>query len=493
MDRKAVDVIVLSWNGMGFLERCLSSLLRQTYPHYHILVVDNASTDGSVAMVRQRFSRVEVIENDRNLGFAGGMNVGLRHAQGGIIVLLNQDTEVREDWLEWLVEAMESDERIGIVGCKLLYPDGKTLQYAGGILAYPLAIGAHRGRGELDRGQYNTKSEVDFVTGAALGLHRALLEEIGLLDEGFFFYYEDADLCFRAKEAGYRVIYMPKAVAIHHEGISVRHLGVDHYSLLHKSRLTFVLKHYSAAQIIEDFLPAEKAFYRTLSPLELEGLSSAYEALLDSWSLSIACRNFKEEEGELVRNSLRGVWEEIRSQREEVEAMSEEIDVEGLMERISQRVREKREEAMESQPEEIFGIPVKELATLEEDLVEDLTSLSQNPEVWVNLELSEEPPKLIPVLNGFWRMILPLLNRFWGLIRRQAHELVIFYVNRLATQQSRINAHSAKLLLRLAGRLYEPSVDPEISRLRSEVDELKERIRVLEEDSAGKTQNQGSK
>ncbi len=482
MDRKAVDVIVLSWNGMGFLERCLSSLLRQTYPHYHILMVDNASTDGSVAMVRQRFSRVEVIENDRNLGFAGGMNVGLRHAQGGIIVLLNQDTEVREDWLEWLVEAMESDERIGIVGCKLLYPDGKTLQHAGGILTYPLAIGAHRGRGELDRGQYDAKSEVDFVTGAALGLHRALLEEIGLLDEGFFFYYEDADFCFRAKEAGYRVIYVPKAAAIHHEGISVRHLGVDHYSLLHKSRLTFVLKHYSAAQIVEVFLPAEKAFYRTLSPLELEGLSSAYEALLDSWSLSIAYRKFKGKEGELLRNSLREVGEEIRSQRVEVEAMSEEIDVEALMERIRQQVREKREEAVEPQPEEVFGISSNQLSTLDEDLKEDLSWLSQNPVVWVSLQLSEEPPKRIP-----------LFTRLWKIVRRQAHELVIFYVNTLAVRQSKINARVAKVLSRLVKRLYEPSVDPEISRLRSEVDELKERIRVLEEGSAGRTQNQGSK
>lgn len=482
LDAKAVDVIVLSWNGIGFLERCLSSLSRQTYPNYHVLVVDNASTDGSVAMVRERFPQVEVIENDRNLGFAGGMDVGLRRARGETIVLLNQDTEVRVDWLEWLVEATESDERVGIVGCKLLYPDGKTLQHAGGILTYPSGIAAHRGRGELDRGQYDAKPEVDFVTGAALGLHRALLEEIGLLDEGFFFYYEDVDFCFRAKEAGYRVIYAPRAVAIHHEGMSVRRLGVERYSLLHRSRLTFVLKHYSAAQVIEDFLPAEGAFYATLAPVELEGLVAAYEAVLDCWPLHVAYAGFKREEGELLRKSLWRLGEEIRSHTAEVEAMSEEVDVEVLMERIRQRVRAKGKEAVERRREEILGVPLGELTALDEDLKNDVLWLAQNLVVWVGLQLSEEPPKPIP-----------LLNRFWKMIRRQAHELVIFYVNRLATQQSKINARCAKVLLRLAGRLYESTVDPEIARLRREMDELKERMKMLEEGSTGTTQNQSGK
>ena len=482
MDRKAVDIIVLSWNGIGFLERCLSSLLRQTYPSYHVLMVDNASIDGSVAMVRERFPQVEVIENDRNLGFAAGMNVGLRRAQGETIVLLNQDTEVRVDWLEWLVEAMESDERVGIVGCKLLYPDGKTLQHAGGILAYPLAIASHRGRGELDRGQYDAKSEVDFATGAALGLHRALLEEIGLLDEGFFFYYEDVDFCFRAREAGYRVIYAPRAVAIHHEGMSVRRLGVERYSLLHRSRLAFVLKHYSAAQIIQDFLPAKRAFHATLAPVELEGLAAAYEALLDCWPLYVVYAGFKREEGELVRNSLRRLGEEIRSQRVGVEAMSEKKDVEALMERIGQGVRAKGKETVEHQREEILGVPLEELAALDEEFKHDVLWLAQNPVVWVGLQLSEEPPKPVSVLNRFWKMM-----------RRQAHELAIFYVNRLATQQSKINARCAKVLLGLARRLYESPVDPEVTRLRREMDELKRRLRALEEGPTGTTEEQSRK
>jgi GT2 family glycosyltransferase len=471
---KAVDVVILSWNGVAFLERCLSSLLRQTYSGSRILVVDNASTDGSVSMVRQRFPQVEVVENESNLGFAGGINVGLRHCTRDSAILLNQDTELREDWLESLVHAMESDSAVGVAGCKLLYADGKTLQHAGGVLNYPSAIGAHRGRGELDRGQYDQKPDVDFVTGAALAVRSDVLQEIGLLDEGFFFYYEDADFCFRARQAGYRVIYAPKAVGIHHEGTAVRKLGGEHYCLLHRSRLTFVLKHYSLGQLVEDFIPAEKAFHPTLSRLELDGVCAAYQALLESWASTPGVERFEEEEGDLIRNALTGLRRDMDSQAAEEGTMGEEIEVDALMQGIQETVRQKRERASVQPREEGLGFSAAELAGLTEELREDLSWVQHNPAVWVSLTVSDQPPTRVP-----------LLTRMWGLVRRQAHQLVIFYVNRLAAQQSKLNVRFVKILSRVVERLYGSAIESEIAHLRAEITDLTQRIESLENSVSG--------
>jgi GT2 family glycosyltransferase len=482
LNGKAVDVIILSWNGAGFLERCLSSLLSQTYTRSRLLVVDNASTDDSVAMVRHRFPQVEVLQNQSNLGFAAGVNVGLAQCTGDVAVLLNQDTQLREDCLESLVHAMEADSAVGITGCKLLYADGSTLQHAGGVLSYPLAIGAHRGRGELDRGHYDRKPDVDFVTGAALAVRSDVLQEIGLLDEGFFFYYEDADLCLRAREAGYRVIYAPAAVGIHHEGTAVRKLGGDQYSLLHRSRLTFVLKHYSVDQLLGDFVPAERALHPALSRVELDGLSAAYDAVLGSWTTTAVVRRFKKEESDLLRSALAGLRGDIMSQATEVETVGGEIDVDALMRQIQERVHQKSDRARVQAREEGVGWPSMEIAGLEEELREHLSWVQHNPAVWVSLKLSEQPPMRVPVLT-----------RLWQLVRRQAHQLVIFYVNGLAAQQTKLNVSFAKVVSRLVERLYGEAIEPEIAQLRAQIADLTERIESLENGTSGTAEGRSSR
>ena len=482
MNGKVVDVIILSWNGVEFLERCLSSLMSQTYTRSRLLVVDNASTDGSVAMVRHHFPQVEIVENESNLGFAGGVNVGLGRCTGHIAVLLNQDTEFREDWLESLIRAMESDGAVGVAGCKLLYADGKTLQHAGGVLSYPSAIGAHRGRGELDRGQYDEKPDVDFVTGAALAVRSDVLQEIGLLDEGFFFYYEDADLCLRAKEAGYRVRYVPTAVGIHHEGTAVRKLGGDHYSLLHRSRLTFVLKHYSVDQLVRDFVPAERVLHPALSRVELDGLSAAYDAVLGSWTTTAVFRRFNKEESDLLRSALAVLRGDIMSQVPEVETVGNEIDVDALMRQIQEKVRQRSDRARPQGGEEPLGWPTVELAGLEEELREHLSWVQHNPAVWVSLKLSEQPPMRVPVLT-----------RFWQLVRRQAHHLVIFYVNMLAAQQTKLNVGFAKVLSRLVERSYGSAIESEIAQLRAEIADLTQRIESFENGVSGSAEGRSTK
>jgi len=275
---KRASVIVLSWNGETYLPDCLNAVMSQTHTPHEVILVDNASTDGSVESVATNFPPVRIICNDENLGFAGGMNVGLKLATGDITVLLNQDTVVREDWLAELVKAMEADEHIGIAGCKILYTDGQTIRHAGGYLEYPLGLAHHYGCGELDQGQWDEQREVEYVTGAAMAIRREVLERIGYLDEDFFpAYFEDADICFRARQSGYKVVYVPTAVLLHHESASTETETVEQHYCYHRNRLRLLLKHYTLEQFKQDFLPIERERFALPLPLnEVRALRRSY-------------------------------------------------------------------------------------------------------------------------------------------------------------------------------------------------------------------------
>jgi GT2 family glycosyltransferase len=274
----AVSVVVLSWNGQDCLKDCLPSVLSQAVAGLEVILVDNASVDNSVALTQRGFPTVRIVQNDRNLGVAAAMNIGLEASHGDIVVLLNQDTVVDKDWLAALVECMSSDQDVAVAGCKIVYPDDKTLQHVGASLSYPLGLSHHLGYRELDQGQYAEIREADYVTGAAMAIRKATLREIGLFDEGFFpAYFEDVDLCFRARYLGYRVVCVPQARVIHHEATSVRLGSYRHHYYVHKNRVRFLLKHYTAQQLLEDFVPAEMARLKESLPwVEIHALRRAY-------------------------------------------------------------------------------------------------------------------------------------------------------------------------------------------------------------------------
>lgn len=259
-----IAVILPVWNGMRDLPACLAALERQQGVAFEAYVVDNGSTDGSAGFVADRYPTVRLIRNETNLGFARACNVGLRAAQGhAILVLLNQDTEVRADWLARLTAPMEHDASIGIAGSKALFPDG-TIQHAGGELNRQ-GITRHIGYRQPDEGQFAFLREVDFVTGAALAITRAAYEAIGDLDEGFApAYYEDVDWCWRAREAGFRVVYVPDSVLVHKETSVLLDRGYDAELTLHRNRLRFVLKHWSLHQLVDEFMPAEQRWLNSL-------------------------------------------------------------------------------------------------------------------------------------------------------------------------------------------------------------------------------------
>jgi GT2 family glycosyltransferase len=296
------SVIVLSWNGMDYLEACLNAVLSQDYPDFEIIVVDNDSVDGSANFVAERYPQVQLIRNERNLGFAAGNNVGLRAAAGDILVLLNQDTAVQPGWLAALATTLE-DETVGIVGCKILYPDGETIQHAGGYLDWPLGLSFHHGCEERDTGQYDQARDVEYVTAAAMGIRRSVLATTGPFDEGFFpGYFEDADLCFRAQAAGYRVVYTPDAVVVHHESGSFERTLHGKPYLVFRSRFRFIFKHYTPAQIAEEFVPHQVSRLPDMGGIELRALVlSCTDGLLMWPAIAHARRLDREATDQVIR------------------------------------------------------------------------------------------------------------------------------------------------------------------------------------------------
>ncbi len=299
MAELTASVIVPVWNGREDLPDCLDALLAQERPPLEIIAVDNASQDGSAQLIQERYPQVRLIRNPRNLGFSGGCNVGLRAAQGDVLILLNQDTVVDPGWLGELLRLLEMEPDIGVAGGKALYPDGR-LQHAGGYVnARGEAI--HYGHGQADTGQFDECRDVAYVTGAGLAITRRALDAAGFLDEGFWpGYYEDVDWCFRVRRAGYRVVYTPRAVMVHKES-SVTATS-DHPGLfqVQRNRLRFVLKQWPLEKLRDEFLPAEQAWLRaaTAEPalvaalhhsylhhlLHLEGILAQREGHAEQWT-----------------------------------------------------------------------------------------------------------------------------------------------------------------------------------------------------------------
>ena len=269
---------------MGYLEASLNAVLAQDYDDFELLVVDNGSTDGSADFVATRYPQIQLVRSETNLGFSAGNNLGLQHASGEILVLLNQDTVVQQGWLAALVAAFERQPDAGIVGSKILGPDGRTLQHAGGHIERPVVLGQHYGHGELDKGQYDEPRQVEYVTGAAMALRRGLLSKIGGLDEGFYpGYFEDVDFCLRAQAAGYSIWFEPQAVLHHHESASMRRDSLTGHYYYYRNRLRFVLKHLSPVQLTEDFVPAEIARSSRTPAEEQRALALAAIEALTIW------------------------------------------------------------------------------------------------------------------------------------------------------------------------------------------------------------------
>src|SRR5207253_816896 len=208
-----ISVVVVNWNGKPLLADCLQSLRSQTFADVEVIIVDNGSTDGSAEWVRQNFHEFKLVQLNENRGFAGGNNAGIMQARGEWIALINNDATAEPDWLEQLYRAVEPDERVGLAASRVVLTSG-ALDSAGDGMTIA-GVPYKRGHGKTPNGVFLKAAEVFGASGCGVLLRHSMLDRIGLLDEDFFCIYEDGDLNFRARLAGFHCIYVPEAVIIH--------------------------------------------------------------------------------------------------------------------------------------------------------------------------------------------------------------------------------------------------------------------------------------
>ena len=273
-------VVIVTYNHAATIVACLEHMHQLDPAPAELVVIDNASRDATVDLVRHHFPAVRLIEARANLGFAGGSNFGVRATSASIIVLANPDLLPRADWLEQLVRPFALTAGTGVVGCKLLYPGSQRIQHAGGTILMPLALGTHRGYQETDAGQYDALETVEYVTGAALAARRDVWEKLGGMDEAFYpAYYEEVDFCTRVRQAGWMVLYTPLAVAEHVEGAAIAVHSATYYRLFHLNRLRYIFKHFNDTWLLRVWLPAEMAYIRAVAnDTEITTLQAVYLA-----------------------------------------------------------------------------------------------------------------------------------------------------------------------------------------------------------------------
>lgn len=210
-----IYVVIPNWNGASMLKACLDSLKKQTQKH-EIIVVDNGSTDDSLGVIKT-YKDIILLKNSKNLGFTGGVNPGLEYAikhNGDYVVLFNNDAVADKDWLKNLAKSIDKLPKAGIVTSKIMRDDKKHLDSTGDFYSV-YGIPFPRGRNLIDDGQYDNDIEVFGASGGASIYRVSMLEEIGIFDHRFFAYYEDVDISFRARLAGWKIFYEPRAVVYH--------------------------------------------------------------------------------------------------------------------------------------------------------------------------------------------------------------------------------------------------------------------------------------
>jgi GT2 family glycosyltransferase len=252
-----VAIIVLNWNGWRDTIECLESLQRITYPNYQIIVVDNGSTDDSVKQIREKFPHLTLIEANKNLGYAGGNNVGIKYAlksEAKYMLITNNDTEVvNPEFLNQMLDVMKTDCKIGILGPKVLNSKRQiqdTILYVPTLFnclkeSFGLRFGIKKSR------NYSTLQQVNVVSGVCWLIRANIINEVGLLDADYFMYVEEQDYCYRAKKAGWGIMYSPIESVLHKKGSgdeNDRQRMYRQYIFGRRNLVLFLRKHFGVAK-----------------------------------------------------------------------------------------------------------------------------------------------------------------------------------------------------------------------------------------------------
>jgi GT2 family glycosyltransferase len=243
----SVIIIILNWNNWRDTIACVESCQKLTYSNHRIVLIDNGSTDGSEKILTERFPYIEIIQTGSNLGFAGGNNVGIRHAiEGGAdyVWLLNNDAVVDPLALTALVDALENDPHATIAGSKIFYHDEpRKIWFAGGTWSKGRLRLRQRGASHQDEGQFDKLCAVGSVSGCSLLISAKAINKIGLMDEDYFLYWEDTDWCARASNSGYTILFVPASQVWHKISKTVKAHSELQYYYVTRNGIRFCCRH----------------------------------------------------------------------------------------------------------------------------------------------------------------------------------------------------------------------------------------------------------
>ncbi len=325
-----VSVVVVNYNGKEFLKQCLLTLSKTNYPNYKVVVVDNASTDGSLTEIRKSFGsdpRITVVENNENLGHAEGCNIGAKNTEGKYLVFLDSDTEFKaENWLWELVKFMENDDSVGSAQAKLVLAEDKNcLDY---VCVDVDALGTWAANYGSKAENLKESFEILAASAGCCIIRREIFDEVGGFDPDYFIYDDDTDLSLRVRLLGHRIVYVPSAVVIHRGGIL---RGVSGMMLYHssKNRMRTVLKNYELRNVWWRFsvltfftFAVSVGFFATKKNEEakatLKGLMNPIKNLPEIWKKRLMfqskrrVRDFELVNKGFVRNDFRSTVQDFR-------------------------------------------------------------------------------------------------------------------------------------------------------------------------------------
>lgn len=294
-------IVIVSWNTKDITRACLESVYGQTRGiAYEVIVVDNASEDGSVEMIRAQFPQVTLIANDANVGFAAANNIGFRHCRARFILLLNSDTIVLDEALQNTVAYAERHPEAGVVSCRILNSDGSIQpncsMYPSLLNALLFVLGLYRvfpqsrffGRADMTWWDYGGERDVEVIKGCFMLVRADALSMVGDMDERFFMYSEEVDWCYRFARAGWKLRYFPGADTIHLGGASAARLGGKRALIKDRSSIRYMRKHWSKPALLAGYLMM-LLFYVSRLPavivLSLLTRSEKYSKIVDNhWS-----------------------------------------------------------------------------------------------------------------------------------------------------------------------------------------------------------------
>lgn len=271
IQEKNIYIIILNWNGKKFLEKCINSVLKSTYK-VNVVVVDNASSDGSVKYLKKNYPQIAILKNKTNFGWGGGNNSGVEYAlkrEADAIFILNNDTEIEEKCVTNLVNELFKRREIGIVGPKiyLSVKDKRTrkISFAGGKFTKNRYFGIHVGDKQVDVGQFDSVKETEFTTGAAMMVKSEVFKKVGLFEERFFIYYEEGDFCMSTKKAGYKILFVPDAHVYHAFSGTVKLNSPFQHYYTTRNHYLFVQMNAPLDVKIREFMRTPKTIYEFLS------------------------------------------------------------------------------------------------------------------------------------------------------------------------------------------------------------------------------------